>query len=99
MPDGWSPVAVCRKHLKFAVVFWQTMKGNGSNPLGGNVHERPWNRGGSAMDIARYTLDAAFEFFSKLTVPLVFSWQKHRAGGGRYRRIGKPAMHRVAWQL
>ncbi len=58
-----------QEHLKFAVAFWHTMKGTGADPFGGNVYERPWNRGGTAMDIARHTLDAAFEFFSKLTVP------------------------------
>ncbi len=58
-----------REHLKFAVAFWHTMKGTGTDPFGGNVYDRPWNRGGSAMDVARHTLDAAFEFFSKLSVP------------------------------
>lgn len=58
-----------REHLKFAVAFWHTMKGTGSDPFGGGVYQRPWNKPGSAIDNARYTLDAAFEFFSKLTVP------------------------------
>ena len=56
-------------HLKFAVAFWHTMKGTGSDPFGGGVYDRPWEQGSSAMDIAHNTLDAAFEFFSKLTVP------------------------------
>ncbi len=58
-----------RAHLKFAVAFWHTMKGTGSDPFGGGVYDRPWNKSASEMDNARYTLDAAFEFFSKLTVP------------------------------
>jgi len=58
-----------RVHLKFAVAFWHTMKGTGSDPFGGGVYDRPWNKSGSDMDNARYTLDAAFEFFAKLTVP------------------------------
>ncbi len=56
-------------HLKFAVAFWHTMKGTGADPFGGGVYDRPWERGGSTMDTARRTVDAAFEFFSKLTVP------------------------------
>jgi len=58
-----------REHLKFAVAFWHTLKGTGSDPFGGGVYQRPWDRGSTAMDVARQTLDAAFEFFSKLTVP------------------------------
>ncbi len=56
-------------HLKFAVAFWHTMKGTGSDPFGGGVYGRPWNTSASGLDNARYTLDAAFEFFAKLTVP------------------------------
>lgn len=56
-------------HLKFAVAFWHTMKGTGSDPFGGGVYQRPWNKPGTEMDNARYTLDAAFEFFNKLTTP------------------------------
>lgn len=58
-----------KEHLKFAVAFWHTMKGTGSDPFGGGVYERPWNRGNSPMDVAHNTMDAAFEFFHKLTVP------------------------------
>ena len=58
-----------KAHLKFAVAFWHTMKGTGSDPFGGGVYDRPWNKSGSALDNARYTLDAAFEFFTKLSVP------------------------------
>jgi xylose isomerase len=45
------------------------MQGTGSDPFGGGVYDRPWNKSSSNMDNARYTLDAAFEFFAKLTVP------------------------------
>ncbi len=58
-----------KAHLKFAVAFWHTMKGTGSDPFGGGVYDRLWNKSDSELDNARYTLDAAFEFFTKLTVP------------------------------
>ena len=58
-----------KQHLKFAVAFWHTMKGTGSDPFGGGVYGRPWNKAGTDLDVARYTLDAAFEFFTKLSVP------------------------------
>ncbi len=58
-----------RDHLKFAVAFWHTMKGTGADPFGGGVYQRPWNHSPNPLDNARYTLDAAFEFFNKLGVP------------------------------
>lgn len=54
------------EHLKFAVAYWHTFKGTGSDPFGGPSYERPWDRGSSPMEIAENTLDAAFEFMSKL---------------------------------
>ncbi len=81
-PDSGNPLAfkyydadrvvagkTMKEHLKFAVAYWHTMKGTGSDPFGGGVYDRPWNRGKSPMDVAHNTMDAAFEFFHKLTVP------------------------------
>jgi xylose isomerase len=53
------------EHLKFAVCYWHTFKGTGADPFGGPVYERPWNQGRDAMDVARRTMDAAFEFIRK----------------------------------
>jgi xylose isomerase len=55
-------------HLKFAVAYWHTFKGDGSDPFGGASLLRPWNRGGSPLEVAEKTLEAAFEFFTKLGV-------------------------------
>ena len=57
------------QHLKFAVCFWHTFKGTGADPFGGGVYNRPWDSGDSPMEVAHNTLDAAFEFMSKLGVP------------------------------
>lgn len=58
------------EHLKFAVAYWHTFKGTGSDPFGADpVYDRPWDRGESAIAVAEQTLDAAFEFFTKLGVP------------------------------
>lgn len=56
------------QHLKFAVAYWHTFKGAGVDPFGGPVYDRPWDHGSDPMDIAFRTLDAAFEFFTKLGV-------------------------------
>ena len=56
------------EHLKFAVAYWHTMKGDGSDPFGGPVYDRPWDRGEDPMQIAEQTQDALFEFCRKLGV-------------------------------
>ncbi|THB64761.1 MAG: xylose isomerase [Desulfovibrio sp.] len=56
------------QHLRFAVAYWHTMKGTGQDPFGGPVYQRPWNHGSSPMDQAENTLNAAFEFLTKLGV-------------------------------
>ncbi len=54
------------EHLKFAIAYWHTFKGTGSDPFGGATLDRAWNAGASALDVAEQTLDAAFEFITKL---------------------------------
>ena len=56
------------EHLRYSVAYWHTMKGTGSDMFGPASFDREWNVGGSAVDIARKTLEAAFEFFQKLGV-------------------------------
>ena len=56
------------EHLKFAVCYWHTFKGTGADPFGGAVYQRPWDRGTDAMDVARRTMDACFEFIGKLGI-------------------------------
>ncbi len=81
-PDSKNPLAfrwydekrkvggkTMRDHLRFAVAYWHTMKGTGADPFGGGVYERPWNRGGSEVEIAEKTQDAMFEFVEKLGCP------------------------------
>ena len=57
-----------REHLKFAVAYWHTFCGTGSDPFGPGTKHFPWNISGDQMEAAYARLDAAFEFFSKLGV-------------------------------
>ena len=81
-PDGRHPLAfryydasrkvagkTMRQHLRFAVAYWHTFRGAGSDPFGGASFERPWDQGDDPVDTAERTLDAAFEFFTRLGVP------------------------------
>ncbi len=56
------------QHLKFAVAYWHTFKGTGADPFGGGVYDRPWDHASSPMEQAENTLDAAFEFISKMGI-------------------------------
>ena len=58
-----------RDHLRFSVAYWHTMQGGGADIFGGGTFNRPWQQGDSAMLIAKNTLYAAFEFFTKLGAP------------------------------
>lgn len=53
-------------HLRFAVAYWHTFKGPGTDIFGSATFERPWNTGATPLEIAEKTLDAAFEFIHKL---------------------------------
>jgi xylose isomerase len=56
------------EHLRFAVCYWHTFKGLGSDPFGPGTAIRPWNEPECPMEVAEATLRAAFEFFTKLGV-------------------------------
>jgi xylose isomerase len=55
-------------HFRFAVCYWHTFKGGGQDPFGPPTMIRAYNTGSDPMQIAEQTLDAAFEFFTKLGV-------------------------------
>jgi xylose isomerase len=56
------------EHFRFAVAYWHSLKGEGSDMFGSTSFQRLWSEGKSKMEIAENTLDAAFEFFTKLGV-------------------------------
>ena len=64
-----------RELFKFAVAYWHTFCGTGSDPFGPGTKQFPWDQavtggGGAAdpLDLARQKADAAFEFITKLGV-------------------------------
>ena len=68
-PDAQLAGKSMREHLRFAVCYWHTFKGGGSDPFGGPTRHMPWSDDASSeMDAAERTLDAAFELFAKLGV-------------------------------
>ncbi|MCF7854226.1 MAG: xylose isomerase [Candidatus Pacebacteria bacterium] len=56
------------EHLRFAVCYWHTFKNLGSDPFGGDTMIRSYNDARNEMKVAENTMQAAFEFFTKLGV-------------------------------
>ncbi len=58
-----------RDHLRFAVVYWHSFRGTGSDPFGAGTMQRPWDDGSQSVRNAQRRVRAAFEFISKLGAP------------------------------
>ncbi len=55
-------------HLRFASCYWHTFKGLGQDQFGGNTMIRNYNNSSDPMKVADMTVEAAFEFFTKIGV-------------------------------
>ena len=58
-----------RDHLRFAVVYWHTFRGTGSDPFGAGTMQRPWDDGSNSVSNAQKRVRVAFEFIQKLGAP------------------------------
>src|SRR5436190_16840488 len=57
------------EHLRFAVVYWHTFRGTGSDPFGAATMQRPWEDGTDSVENAIRRARVAFEFMEKLGSP------------------------------
>ncbi len=71
------------EHLRFAVAYWHTFKGGGADMFGGGTCQRPWDRAADPLKRAEATLQAAFEFATKLGVPFYCFHDRDIAPEGR----------------
>ena len=56
------------EHLRFAVAYWHTFTGSGSDPFGAGTAVRGWDSA-NAMDLAKARVEANFEFLEKIGIP------------------------------
>ncbi|MFO0416509.1 MAG: xylose isomerase [Pseudomonadota bacterium] len=68
-PDQIIEGKSMRDHLRFAVAWWHTFRGNGSDPFGPGCAVRPWEDGSDSLEMALKRVDVGFEFMQKLGVP------------------------------
>jgi xylose isomerase len=55
-----------REHFKFAVAYWHTFCGQGSDPFGPGTQQFAWDRSSDPIQAAKDKADAAFEFIGKM---------------------------------
>ncbi|MCF3112022.1 xylose isomerase [Niabella sp. CC-SYL272] len=58
-----------KEWLRFACSYWHSFNGNGADPFGGPTHFFAWDQRSGVLDRARDKMDAAFEFFTKMSLP------------------------------
>ena len=67
-PDKVVAGKKMKDHFKFAVAYWHTFCGAGSDPFGPGTHVYEWDKANDPNQAAKDKMDAAFEFFTKLGV-------------------------------
>jgi xylose isomerase len=55
-----------KEHLRFAVAYWHSFCGTGSDPFGMATKDFPWATASDPIARAKEKMDAAFEFITKL---------------------------------
>lgn len=55
-----------KEWMRFAMAWWHTLCADGSDPFGSGTIHHPWNIGDDAVSRAKYKMDAAFEFMTKM---------------------------------
>ena len=55
-----------REHFKFAIAYWHTFCGQGSDPFGPGTQNFPWDQSSDPVQAAKDKADAAFEFITKM---------------------------------
>ena len=58
-----------RDHLRFSVVYWHTMCGQGADMFGLPTALRPWEGNKTGLDLAKVRVPVFFEFCEKLGAP------------------------------
>jgi xylose isomerase len=68
-PDEIIAGKTMKEHMRFSIAYWHTFRGAGLDPFGVGTIDRPWEKGGNPVTIAKRRLDAAFEFIQKIQAP------------------------------
>ena len=65
-PDQIVAGKTMRQHFKFAIAYWHTFCGQGSDPFGPGTQNFAWDQSSDPVQAAKDKADAAFEFITKM---------------------------------
>ena len=65
-PDQVVAGKKMREHFTFAIAYWHTFCGQGSDPFGAGTQNFPWDGANDPIEAAKNKADAAFEFITKM---------------------------------
>ncbi|MRX40291.1 xylose isomerase [Flavobacterium sp. LC2016-23] len=65
-PDQIVAGKTMREHFRFAIAYWHTFCGQGSDPFGPGTQKFAWDQSPDPIQAAKDKADAAFEFISKM---------------------------------
>ena len=65
-PDQVVAGKTMREHFRFAIAYWHSFCGQGSDPFGRGTQSFEWDKANDPMQRAKDKADAAFEFISKM---------------------------------
>lgn len=98
-PDEVVEGKTMREQLRFAVAYWHTFRGTGSDPFGPGTMHRPWEDGTDSVEMAVKRVRVAFEFLEKLGVPFYCFHDRDVAPEGKDLRETNAHLDRVAKAL
>ena len=58
-----------KDHFRFAVAYWHSFCNENSDPFGVGTRDFPWNKSLDPLENAKFRVEAAFEFITKLGIP------------------------------
>jgi xylose isomerase len=82
--------------LRFAVCYWHSFVGTGTDPFGDATFARPWHVGSDPMASALHKADVAFELFQVLDVPFFTFHDRDVAPEGRTLAESNDNVRRIA---
>lgn len=71
-----------KEHLRFAVAYWHSFCGDGSDPFGNATRGFPWNNITDPLDVAKMKLESAFEFITRIGAPFYCFHDTDMVGDG-----------------
>jgi xylose isomerase len=82
-PDEEVEGRTMKDHLRFSVVYWHTIRGQGADMFGSGAWQRPWEDGTNSMAMAYKRVGVLFELCQKLGVPFYAFHDRDVAPEGR----------------